>query len=547
MTEFSGSAPVGGIKVTVDLDRALYDQKIQQLKNELAQTEKNARINFETANARGPNIASKPSNGDVSLGSPEHIAGIRLARTEQQRFYADQKAASGRLNIPKDTRDILKAAPQLVPTFAAKLGVTPQQLQAYLQNGQQPGGGGAPPGGSAPRPRAGPRGGGGGAPKPYRASRARRRSRRLKRMGAGRNRMPMGASRILSIYGITQAAEAILDFSKATIQANRSLAAANSDTGRIQATLQSRMAAESAARHIPFAGGLGVALRGLLDTAVGESPEDITRQDALTQQQDEYQNQRLAMGHARRRARAENYASSFVAGGSSEAMKAELDLQIQEQKEALDKQRAAELAKYTGEDVPNNFSTSNIFRRSLAQSFGLSLPIEDENGAIQRNKERDLKRNSINKDYDQQIALSTQGSDNQKKKIDFEVSTARMELDTRKKAAEQIQRFQFSMAEATKRVGDFKVELDHTPAELKKAFALTSIAETKAERSQLLSQVGSQYAESAVAGRDIFGDPMGIRDHNNPLDAINRAIRPMEVAAIYMGKIFDNGPLRSGR
>lgn len=590
MTQFQGSVPIGGIAVIADVDlESVYRGKINALKAELAALE-NKRVTIHVdmdrsaaAGGAGPNIRGT-SNGDVSVGARHGFRTTATTATAQQSYSA---ATAANPNIPPQSRDVLRTIlqnrPNLVGGMAAKYGMNPQAFMSYLNTGRipppppPPAGGAAaavpggpgpgfPPVGAArrvaiPRAAAGGAAGGGAVsppkppkpPKPYRASRARRRARRLKRMGAGGSKMPQGVSRILSVYGAAHAAEAVMDFAKAAVQATRNLNAANTDGARVQAMLLQRAVADRAVEQIPIAGRLGVSIRNLFDTLSGNSQEDIARQDAQTQEQTEFQDQRFAMMQRRRQLGAQVQAQGFVAGGSIDANREVIEADRREALENLNKKRAAELAKYQDEDLPQRPETSQV-AYTLNGTMLVNQPTEDEwnnrpeiKDAIARNKDRASHRAGINSDYDRQADLESKQFDVQQKRIDFELASSRMELDVRKSAAEQTERFQFSAAEATKRLGQFASELSRTPIELKRKFLETTLAEARADRSQMLASVGSRYAESFTPGADIAGDPLGIRDRNNPLDAIDRVIGPLETAANVMTKIFDNGPFRTGR
>lgn len=331
----------------------------------------------------------------------------------------------------------------------------------------------------------------------------------------------------ITASAIARTAEAIMDFTTTAIAATRNLKVAVNDSQRIAAMVGGRQGFESAAEKIPIAGGLGVSFRRLMDSASGESVDDIARQQAETQRINQlYAN--TVGGFWSNRQRTAGARAGMFSGGSFEMDRMVIDAQTKYKQYELSNKRSTTGEKYqglTGEQMfyDENGGQSPLSKLAWQTKLGFEKRQWDEKAAA-RNREIDAEKGMEKKTLDAEGRAIEIESKASKEKLSIAEDSLRMQLQFREKIAIAESKWQFVAADTMDRVLRFAVGFKSTPVEFQQQYAKTALAEAIAEKSNYMTEVGRYETGAIDPGRDLTNDPAGIRHLTDPMEAMNANI-----------------------
>jgi hypothetical protein len=145
----------------------------------------------------------------------------------------------------------------------------------------------------------------------------------------------------------------------------------------------------------------------------------------------------------------------------------------------------------------------------------------DQRAYDEKVKDLETKRKQILKDGTANAQAINAAADAAAGQQEFQKTQAQQDLLFRQSSAQLLIAGRPGAANIMRGVGQFNQQLAQTPEELKPQFMMTAAAEIMAQNRQMQIDVGREYATPSDMGRDIIGDPAGIRNITNPLEENN--------------------------
>jgi hypothetical protein len=456
MTEFNASQPVGAIRVEVQLDRTPYNRALAALRQETQ---------------RG-------------VGAPQ----MTMAPTTQQ-LYGGAWGGGGGFGRP-------------------------QWMGA-------PGAAGAPAGGPQMAP------GGGWVFNPPAAATPNPRQPRQPAQPQPHNpwTSPIsfttgGHGGIASLYGVVRIAESLMQLGDAAIQTTRAMRFAHNNAEMIAADIQGYKANHSALSQIPLFGPLASTGRQLFDTMMGNSPEDVMRNQLEAQRISDLYD---ASTSGRMRAFAGSAAASAAMSPAGN----------------LNAELAANAARFRSQQVG-----FGIKRDEINRNIG-STSVENEAGFLGHFMRKDVRQYFYGAQADQRNAELAQqrgvamGAVNAEEaaakkekeasdhKLQFASDQLRLQMDTQNEVAQLTLKQRYSESQTAEKWGQFFHQLNATPDQLKGKFFGTSFNQALAQRQQMIIDGGRTMATSVDSTRDIIGDPSNLRKVVDPIEGLNGYLRSL--------------------